>query len=357
MTFLFTGPTGTLHATGCDAAWRGVDQALHGLRHGSPIVVGALPFHASEPPALLTPRQFWFSPTPPTAPDGAAPTVVERTDHPSPEEHARRVREAVRAIKAGACEKIVLSRAVEYRCREEIDPRWLFSRFLAHSGTGHAHLTDLSSAGPPHAGTWLVGSSPELLLLKRGRYIESHPVAGTAPRCLDPVQDQAQATELLLSAKNNEEHSYVTREIRRVLQPWCTDLDVPERPSLTATSHTWHLGTRIRGMLRDDAPATALELAAALHPTPAVCGYPAAATRELLRDAEPHRGFYAGAVGWADEHGNGEWRVSIRGAVVRGATALAHAGGGIVADSDPEDEVRETEIKLGPVREALGVEE
>ncbi|WPF66269.1 MULTISPECIES: isochorismate synthase MenF [unclassified Corynebacterium] len=363
--FLFTGPEGTLSGVGSKAAWHSVDQALAGLSEGAPLVAGALPFHTTEPPALFSPVKFWFSPGAPALPQGEVPVVTGTESTPEPEEHARRVQEATERIRGGEFEKIVLARAVRYRLAAEADARVLLSRFLAGSGTGHGHLVSLDSAGAAYSGARLVGSSPELLLLKRGRYIESHPLAGTVARSADPVRDEALATELTLSAKNIEEHSYVTREIKRILQPWCAELEVPERPSLTATSHTWHLGTRIRGMLREDAVSadgrlrggaiSALELAAALHPTPAVCGYPTIATQAALRAEEPQRGFYAGAVGWADDRGNGEWRVTIRGAMTQGAHVLAHAGGGIVADSDPQAEVQETQVKLGPVRAVLGL--
>lgn len=363
--FLFTGPAGTLSGVGSKTTWHSVDQALTGLSDGASLAVGALPFHTSEPPALFSPTKFWFSPGTPPLPSDEIPEVTGAVFDPSPEEHARRVQEATERIRGGEFEKIVLARGVRYELTADADAQVLLGRFLAGSGTGHGHLVHLDSAGPAYRGARLVGSSPELLLLKRGRYIESHPLAGTVARSADPVRDEALATELTLSAKNIEEHSYVTREIERILQPWCEELEVPQRPSLTATSHTWHLGTRIRGMLREDATSadgrlrgaaiSALELAAALHPTPAVCGYPTAPTQAALRGAEPQRGFYAGAVGWADDRGNGEWRVTIRGAVTQGATMVAHAGGGIVADSNPHAEVQETETKLGPVRAALGL--
>ncbi|KQB84533.1 isochorismate synthase [Corynebacterium oculi] len=365
--FLFTGPAGTLSGVGRGATWHSVDQALGGLSDATPLVAGALPFHVTEPLALFSPVKFWFSPGAPALPEGEIPGVDSAVSEPDPEEHARRVQEATERIRSGEFEKIVLSRGVRYQLSAEIDARVLLARFLTGSGTGHGHLVDLHSAGTAYSGARLVGSSPELLLLKRGRYIESHPLAGTVARSADPVKDEALATELMLSAKNIEEHSYVTREIKRILEPWCSELEVPERPSLTATSHTWHLGTRIRGMVRENALSadgrlrggaiSALELAAALHPTPAVCGYPTAPTQSTLRAEEPQRGFYAGAVGWADDRGNGEWRVTIRGAVAQGSHVLAHAGGGIVADSDPQAEVQETQTKLGPVRAALGITE
>lgn len=131
-------------------------------------------------------------------------------------------------------------------------------------------------------------------------------------------------------------------------------LDVPEEPSLTATSHTWHLGTPIRGELHDER-VPVLELAAALHPTPAVGGFLLGPAMDILRAEEPERGLYAGAVGWMDLAGDGEWRVTIRSALIEGRRAIARVGGGIVADSEPEEEVRETATKFGPIRAALGL--
>lgn len=358
---VLTDSRSTLLGIGAQRSWPDVRQAITALHAGGTqrpsLIAGALPFHPTDAPALFTPLRYWFSHGAPefrTPADSPARVVGQRAI-PSANEHRQRVAQAVRTLRDGQLRKLVLSRAMAFELDKPADPEVLLSRFIAHSGTGHGHLVDLSSAGPAHAQQWLVGSSPELLIYKRGPYIESHPLAGTAPRSVDPVEDQARATELMLSAKDLDEHSYVTREIRRVLEPLCTELIIPARPSLTRTAFTWHLGTRITGQLKDP-KVSALELAQALHPTPAVAGFPSAEAREELARREPDRGFYAGAVGWSDSAGNGEWRVVIRSAVVAGTQVIAHAGGGLVATSDPDVEVAETSTKLGPVRAALGVD-
>lgn len=352
--FILADSQQTLSTTGIDTAWPEVDQAIRGLQAGAPIVVGALPFHPADPPALFTPDTHRFNPGPPSLPDAALPRIQRTEEHPPRGQHAERVSRAVARIRSGEFNKIVLSREVRYHLAAGCPPEVLLDRFLRGSGTGHGHLVDLGPAGPAHRGATLVGSSPELLVSKQGSHIVSHPLAGTVPRSQDAEQDQTRARELLRSDKNIDEHAFVTAEIRRILAPYCTDLDIPDRPELTSTSHTWHLGTRIVGRLKDPR-VSVLELAAALHPTPAVCGFPTPVTQEALCTAEPDRGFYAGAVGWSDDQGNGEWRVSIRSAVTQGRIVRAHAGGGIVADSDAVDEVRETVAKLGPVRSALGL--
>lgn len=349
--FVLADAAGVVTGHGVAGTFGGVAGALAELAADpEAMVVGALPFHAAEPPRLFRPARIRRSGTRAPARGGAWPAALAEEVHPDPAAHAGRVRAALADIGRGRFDKIVLSRTLRARLAAPADPVALLDRFLAASATGDGHLLRLDdSAEPAH----LVGSSPELLLGKRGALVVSHPLAGTAPRDPDPAADEAAARGLLASAKNIAEHRWVVDEIARVLRPWCTGLEVPA-PALTRTSHTWHLGTRITGTLRDRR-TPALALAAALHPTPAVCGHPTEAVRAVLAAEEPDRGFYTGAVGWSDGSGDGRWRVVIRSARLRGREVIAHAGGGIVAGSDPAEEVAETEAKLGPVRAALGL--
>src|SRR5690606_13170405 len=135
-----------------------------------------------------------------------------------------------------------------------------------------------------------------------------------------------------------------------------TALRVPAMPSLQATASMWHLGTRVEGELRDDLPVTAL--LAALHPTPAICGLPRAPADALLRQLEGYdRGFYAGAVGWVDAAGDGDWYLALRCAEVEGDALRLFAGAGIVAGSDPRAEAEETSAKFQAILQALGIDE
>ena len=144
--------------------------------------------------------------------------------------------------------------------------------------------------------------------------------------------------------------------IRRILAPLCSELSVPDQPRLEKTSEMWHLATPIEGVLKDPAPS-ALDLALSLYPTPAVCGTPQAAAEALITTAEPDRGFYAGAVGYTDAAGDGEYMVAIRCAEVNadGTRARAWAGGGLTAYSDPQAELDETSAKLRTIMRALGL--
>ena len=99
---------------------------------------------------------------------------------------------------------------------------------------------------------------------------------------------------------------------------------------------------------------SALAIAAALHPTAAVCGTPTDAAMELIRELEGmDRGRYAGPVGWLDSRGNGEWGIALRCAQLDGNRARLFAGCGIVADSDPVAELAETQVKFRPMQDAL----
>lgn len=129
---------------------------------------------------------------------------------------------------------------------------------------------------------------------------------------------------------------HIARLLAERLRPFAPTLAVPAEPVIVETPRLWHLGTPIEGELIPG--TTVLEVAAAVHPTPAVCG-----TRDLIRILEPEdRGLYAGLVGWMDSYGDGEWALALRGIHVSGTTARLHAGAGIVAGSDPVAEHRET---------------
>jgi isochorismate synthase len=145
--------------------------------------------------------------------------------------------------------------------------------------------------------------------------------------------------------------------VREALDALCTDLEIAPEPKLSKTAAVWHLYTPITGKLREKS-TTALDLAIALHPTPAVGGVPAAAAAELINELEGDRGFYAGAEGWCVQRGDGRWVVAIRCAQLSAdrRTAYAHSGGGIVAESDPDDEVAETTTKFNTILSALEVQ-
>ena len=254
------------------------------------------------------------------------------------------VAEAVAAIKAGDLRKVVLARDLFATAAEPIDARVLLRRLAARYPDCFTFACD-----------GMVGATPELLVRRAGRQVSALVLGGTAPRGGDAVHDEALGSELLASAKNNEEHAYAVASIRDALGPLCDALEVEARPGLLKFPNLQHLGTQVRGTLADsEKPKSALALAAAVHPPAAVCGTPASVALELIRDLEHmDRQRYAGPVGWVDAEGNGEWGIALRCAQLSGRTARLFAGCGIVAGSEPAAELAETLVKFQPMRGAL----
>jgi menaquinone-specific isochorismate synthase len=198
-----------------------------------------------------------------------------------------------------------------------------------------------------------LGASPELLVGRFGDEVRAQPMAGTAPRGGDPDDDARLGAALAASPTYRHEHQITIDMVYDTLLPWCSYLDYEAEPSVVGVANVQHLATLVEGKLSQPAPSV-LELVAALHPTPAVSGWPRALANAWITEHEGFdRGRYAGAVGWVDGSGNGTWAVSIRCAEVHGATARIFAGNGIVADSDPETELAETQAKLLAVLGAL----
>jgi isochorismate synthase len=323
------------------------------------LVVGAIGFEPDAPGALVEP-DIVVRTDGPLEPPAYFRSIRTRAriaeEIPPTAVHRDRVATAIAGIRSGGLDKVVLARAVRLVAQDPIDPHAVCAALIDSSPSADGFLVDLSPAGADHAGRVLVGSSPELLVRRRGEVVECHPLAGSAPRSTDPGADQAAGRALRGSVKDASEHAFVVDSLAAALSPLCRDLEIPDRPSLTATREMWHLGTRIRGRVADPR-TTALDLALAVHPTPAVCGTPTDEARRVIAGLEGPRGFYSGAVGWADAHGDGDWMVTIRCAEIDAdrTGAVAWAGGGLVADSDPDDEVAETAAKLRTVLRAFSV--
>jgi menaquinone-specific isochorismate synthase len=253
-----------------------------------------------------------------------------------------RATKAMRDAAPGQLEKVVLAREV----RVEADVPFDRARLLRH----------LRAAFPGcflfHVDGFL-GASPELLVGRTGDMVRAQPMAGTAPRGGDPATDARLAAGLLSSATYRHEHQITIDMVFDTLIPWCSYLDYEPEPSVVGVANVQHLATMVEGRLSQPAPSI-VELVRALHPTPAVNGWPRAAAQDWIAEHEGFdRGRYAGTVGWVDGRGNGTFAVSIRCADVDGTTARVVAGNGIVADSDPDSELAETQVKLQALLSAL----
>jgi isochorismate synthase len=277
-----------------------------------------------------------------------------RTD-PEPEEYAAAVREATAWIRGGRLRKVVLARSIVVAADRTFDAKQLLWRLRAVDPDCYTFASpELAlDAGDLVPTGVLVGATPELLVRKEGFGIAATPLAGSAPRFGDPDEDRASSERLFASAKDREEHGLVVEDVARALEPLCEELSYPPEPELLGTANVWHLATAFRGTVRSSV-SSALDLVAALHPTPAVCGTPREAARRALAELEPlDRGCYAGPIGWVDADGDGEWAIALRCAEITGTTARVFAGAGIVADSDPDDELDETERKFRALLDAL----
>jgi menaquinone-specific isochorismate synthase len=246
------------------------------------------------------------------------------------------IAKAVGRIADGAFSKVVLAREVVVEASSDI----VVSQVLARLQALYPSCTVFSADG-------FVGASPELLVSRYGDVVTSHPLAGTIAHSGDVDADRRASERLLSSGKDREEHGLVVSFVADVLRPFCASLEVPDAPSIVAMRNVAHLGTLVQGRLRDEPAPSALTLALALHPTPAVAGTPTDDAVAYLKAVEGFdRGRYAGAVGWVDGRGDGAFVVGIRCAEIAGRLARLFAGVGVVEGSDPDDELAETQLKL-----------
>ncbi|MEA2347434.1 MAG: menaquinone-specific isochorismate synthase [Thermoleophilaceae bacterium] len=264
-----------------------------------------------------------------------APVVSGRTP---PAHYESAVARAVERIVAGQVGKVVLAREVRVDAPSDIDPAPVFDGLRSVFPACYSYLV----AGEGFA---FVGASPELLVRREGARAQTVALAGTTRRSADPSVDSHLGEQLLNSPKDREEQAIVARRIERSLKPASVWVAVADEPVLVQVHNVQHLATPIRAQLR--APLTALELADMLHPTPAVGGEPSEVALKLIPELEGlDRGWYAGAVGYVDPGGDGEFCVAIRCALLRGPVAHLYAGCGIVRDSVPAEELAESEVKL-----------
>jgi len=255
-----------------------------------------------------------------------------------PAHYEEAVARAVERIRGGELEKIVLAREVEVHAP------------VAHDAA--AALGLLREAFPScyvfavaRGEATFIAASPELLVRREGQRASTVALAGSTRRSADPAVDDHLGEQLLQSDKDREENEIVARRIARALRPLAVWVTAAPEPVLVRVANIQHLARPIRAQLAS--PLGAVELAGALHPTPAVGGEPDAVAATLIPALEGlDRGWYAGPVGWTDADGDGEFCVALRCALLRGTVAHLYAGCGIVRNSDPAAELAESEVKL-----------
>lgn len=265
----------------------------------------------------------------------------------------RQVTEITDAIARGTCSKVVAART----CSVALAASVRAAELLAALDDRHADCVRVMIK--PTLNGALIAATPERLIRRDGDLVECDALAGSIART-DGAAGGAElgtddaAARLRASTKDRREHDLVVHAIRAALEDAGAVVEAPGEPAIRALRHVLHLHTPFRATLRK--PRHVLELAARLHPTPAVGGTPTDVATEWIRTHEPvARGWYAAPVGWFDLEGNGELAVALRSGVISGNRAQLWAGAGIVAGSDPERELAETDVKLRAMLGALGV--
>ena len=325
-----------------------------------PIAIGNIAFQRMAPATLVVPRKVvgkdeagncWI-----TTIDDASPTISPAlASQPKPstfnvepitpiETYKKAVLAARDAVRSGAITKAVIAREIRVTSSIPIDVHAVLLRLRATFARSYRYSIN-----------GFIGASPELLVEIKGDRIRSHPLAGTTPRTGDPKTDDELARKLIASMKDQVEHRVVIDVIHEMLLPWCSYLDWEPEPSVLQVANVQHLGTLIEGHLSAVRPSV-MEIVRTLSPTPALGGHPRDAALALIAEVEElDRGPYGGAVGWVDGSGNGTWAVAIRCAELSDdrLTARLIAGGGIVAASDPDAELAETQAKFQAMLSAI----
>ncbi len=343
------------------------DSELPGEFGTGPIAVGSFTFdpdRSEEQSVLTIPQtvigrrggQCWMTRLGATHNDMALPPVREPVRPPavpraiggsmSDEVWTSIVGEVISLIRNDEVSKVVLARDLRVLAGEPIDLRFLLDRLIGNYPMTWTYLVD-----------GMVGATPELLLRRQGGLVTSRVLAGTVWHEPDRDDPRLLAAELARSEKDISEHEFAVASVAEALAPYCQAMNVPDSPSVLRLPNVMHLATDITGVVGPESGA--LALAAALHPSAAVCGTPTHLALDIISELESlDRGRYAGPVGWTDMDGDGEWAIALRGGQVRPHAPneiQLFAGAGIVADSDPSVELAETGAKLVPMLQALGL--
>jgi anthranilate synthase component 1 len=200
----------------------------------------------------------------------------------------------------------------------------------------------------------IVGASPEMLVRVENRSVETFPIAGTRPITEAPEENRRLQSELLSDPKERAEHMMLVdlarNDVGRISK--YGSVHVPEFMKIHQYSHVQHIVSRVVGQLRDDLQS--YDALRAVFPAGTVSGAPKVRAMEIIDELEPvRRGPYAGAVGYFSYNGNADFAITIRTLFADGKKAYIQAGGGVVADSVPEQEWFETEHKAKALMQAL----
>lgn len=249
------------------------------------------------------------------------------------------VHKALESIKAGEIQKVVVSRKLKIRTNGEFVPLDLLNKL-------RGKYPDCCSFSFQNGkGESFIGSTPERLIRVKDGVFETEALAGSIARGENARQDAYFSRQLLASEKDRLEHGLVLKFIEEALEKLGLEVEAEAVPEILQLSNIQHLRVPLKGKMKSGLHL--LDLVEALHPTPALGGYPKAEAQKKISEIEDgERDRYGGLTGWLNLNGDGEFTVNIRCARVNADRATLFGGAGIVADSIPEKELRETELKL-----------
>jgi len=335
------------------ALWRGYGDGslvlprllLTRKEGGTYLTVNALVAENSDPDSLA--RQAAHLYRAPAAPlsEMDSSNSLQLEDVMPAQDWQATVAEAVGQIRQGAFQKVVLAREVQVTAAKIFEVGTVLGRL-------RQNFPDATIFAVAREGRVFVGATPERLVQLQAGEVLTAALAGSIGRGATPSEDEKLGQELLQSAKNQGEHAVVADIIHEALQKVCVDVYKGEPPRLLKLRNVQHLYTPITGRLH--CQGTILQLVEALHPTPALGGFPRSETLAFIRQHEGlDRGWYGAPLGWLDCRGEGEFVVAIRSALLDSNKATLFAGCGIVADSEPASEYQESRLKLKAMLSAL----
>ena len=291
----------------------------------------------------------------PTSALEALPEILRSLDRPTASEWLQRVEELRGEVLSERLQKVVAARAVEL----DLDRPFGIDDLARIAGRLRHGMPTCTCFAFLRGGSIFFGATPELLIRRRGRRIETQALAGSIASDPTPVRRRELERRLMRSRKDRLEHDVVVRYLVERLARSCGAVAPPAVPGIRVLPNVMHLETPIRAALPETVePPHVLGLVRALHPTPAVAGRPTPLALAAIRRTEDRdRGWYAGPVGWFDGSGDGEFSVALRSCLATERRGLLYSGNGIVADSDPARELAETNLKLDAILGAWGSQE
>jgi menaquinone-specific isochorismate synthase len=336
-----------------------VANSVHGSGTG-PVLFTSFSFDRNEESVLVIPKVIvgqkgaqswitWIGDTPqPVLPESPAQysqgTFTFGDGSITTSEWKERVAEAIKRVGSSQVDKVVLARDLVAESTTRIETAPILKKLAAEYPSTWTFAVD-----------GLVGATPELLLrLSRGM-VTSRVLAGTIPKTGNDEKDLALAASLARSSKDLEEHEYAVRSVADALEPFCSSTNVPESPFVLHLANVMHLATDVTGALIETKQRVdAFSLLQSLHPSAAVCGTPRNIAFDIITEIEGmNRGRYAGPVGWIDASGDGELGIALRSGQITDREIRIFAGCGIVAGSNPEKELEESNAKMIAMRSAL----